>query len=144
MRSDKQPGEIMSESYRIAVTTQNRRSITTHAGRCRRFRIYQITDGQIAGREEREVDQGETFHATDGLSIPPRLQDVQVVISGSMGPRMIQRLEANGVTGLVTDEVDPEQAIAAYLGGTLRVLPPEDHHHHHDSDHHHDPQEEAD
>jgi len=32
---------------KIAVTSQNRREITRHAGKCSKFWIYEVSDGKI-------------------------------------------------------------------------------------------------
>ena len=35
---------------KIAVTSQNRRTITEHAGKCRKFWVYDIEQGQVTGK----------------------------------------------------------------------------------------------
>ncbi len=35
----------------IAVASQNRREITDHTGRCRKFWIYKVENGMIANKE---------------------------------------------------------------------------------------------
>ncbi len=67
---------------------------------------------------------------------PHPLDDVQVLIAASMGPGLHQRLAAKGITALMTSETDPDQAVAAYLQGTLASGAGScdhgsDHHHHH-------------
>jgi predicted Fe-Mo cluster-binding NifX family protein len=34
---------------KIAVTSQNRRDITGHAGRCRNFRVFDVDQGIVLG-----------------------------------------------------------------------------------------------
>jgi len=103
---------------KIAVTSQNRRSITEHAGKCRKFWIYDIEQNRISGRTLLELPIEQSFHQSPPQQAHP-LDTVQVLIAGSMGPGLQQRLAAKGIIALVTAETDPDQAVAAYLQGTL-------------------------
>ncbi len=40
---------------KIAVTSQNRKSITEHAGRCRKFWIFMIEENRIVDRKLLEL-----------------------------------------------------------------------------------------
>ncbi len=103
---------------KIAVTSQNRRNITEHAGKCRKFWIYDIEQNRISGRTLLELPIEQSFHQSPPQKAHP-LDTVQVLIAGSMGPGLQQRLAAKGIIALVTAETDPDQAVAAYLQGTL-------------------------
>ncbi len=103
---------------KIAVTSQNRRTITEHAGKCRKFWIYHVDQGQTTQRELRELSLEQSFHESSPHQ-PHPLDDVQVLITASMGPGLQQRLAAKGITALMTSETDPDRAVAAYLQGTL-------------------------
>jgi predicted Fe-Mo cluster-binding NifX family protein len=105
---------------KIAVTSQNRRTITEHAGKCRKFWVYQIEQGQVAGRELLELPIEQSLHESSPQE-PHPLDAVQVLIAGGMGPGLQHRLAARGITALVTPETDPDQAVAAYLRGELTV-----------------------
>jgi predicted Fe-Mo cluster-binding NifX family protein len=118
---------------KIAVTSQNRKTITGHAGKCRKFWIYEVEDRTIKGKSLLELPREQSFHESHGAAHP--LDDVNVLICGGMGSGLTQRLRRNGTEGLVTRETDPDQAIAAYLEGRLEVLSPEEHHHHGDHAH---------
>lgn len=105
---------------KIAVTSQNRRTITEHAGKCREFWVYQIEQGQIAGKELLELPIEQSFHESSPHE-PHPLDAVQVLIAGGMGHGLIHRLANKGIIGLVTPETDPDRAVAAYLDGSLTV-----------------------
>jgi predicted Fe-Mo cluster-binding NifX family protein len=47
---------------KIAVTSQNRREITEHAGRCRNFWVFDVEDGRVASRSLLELPRGDSFH----------------------------------------------------------------------------------
>jgi predicted Fe-Mo cluster-binding NifX family protein len=122
---------------KIAVTSQNRREITEHAGRCRKFWIYDIEDKQVLGKKLLEISAEQSFHESSSLA-PHPLDDVAVVISASMGQGMVKRLAAKGIVGVVTTEKNPDLAVAAHLEGHLQALAVgqgcnhgDGHHHHH-------------
>lgn len=121
---------------RIAVTSQNRRTITEHAGKCRKFWIYEIDPQQtITAKNLLELPIEQSFHESPPQA-PHPLDDVQVLISGGMGPGLSRRLAAKGIQALVTAETDPDQAVTDYLQGKLVISTGGcDHdHHHHNSD----------
>lgn len=120
---------------KIAVASQNRRTITEHAGRCRKFWIYQINQGQITDKSLLELPIEQSFHESAPSESHP-LDDVQALIAGGMGAGLNRRLAAKGVTALVTPETDPDRAVAAYLQGVLTVKEAScDHGPHHHDDH---------
>jgi predicted Fe-Mo cluster-binding NifX family protein len=108
---------------KIAVTSQNHTDITDHAGHCRRFWVYEVDHQAIAQKTFIDVPNDQTFHEFAG-QLPAHLQDVQVLIAGGMGQSLTQRLARNGITGLVTPETQPDQAVTAYLSGNLRTKAP--------------------
>ncbi len=101
----------------IAITSQNRRTITEHAGKCRNFWIYQIDQEQPTGRRLVELAIDQSFHASQGL--PQALAGIDVLISRGMGGKLHQRLIALGIQPLLTDLDDPDRAICDFLHGEL-------------------------
>ena len=100
---------------KIAVTSQNFRTVTPHAGRTRRFLIYEAA----AGGEPVEVDRLDLpkelsmheFHA-DG---PHPLDAIDVIIAGSFGGGFATRVAARGIVAVATDLTDPVEAVKEYL-----------------------------
>ncbi|HRF45237.1 MAG TPA: NifB/NifX family molybdenum-iron cluster-binding protein [Candidatus Competibacteraceae bacterium] len=128
---------------KIAVASQNRHTITEHAGRCRKFWIYQIAQNKILHKDLLELPKDQSFHESPPHA-PHPLDDAQILIAGSMGQGLRQRLAMKGIIGLVTPETDPDQAVSAYLAGTLPIGIPEphahggrEHHHRHEGHGHH-------
>ena len=113
---------------KIAVTSQNRREITEHAGRCRTFWVYQVDAGRLIARELLELPQEQSFHDSDPHDAHP-LDQLNVLISRSMGPGLARRLAAKGILGVVTDEYDPDTAVRAFAAGTLRTHGADQGHH---------------
>ena len=120
---------------KIAVASQNRHAITEHAGRCRKFWIYQVEQDKTLNKELLELPKDQSFHDSSPHE-PHPLDDVQVLIAGGMGQGLRQRLAMKGITGLVTPETDPDQAVSAYLAGRLTMGTPEPHAHGEGAHHH--------
>jgi predicted Fe-Mo cluster-binding NifX family protein len=104
---------------KIAVTSQNSRSVTEHAGVCRKFWIYDTNGDQVTGRQLLELSKDQSFHAADPHASHP-LDGVAVLITGGMGAGLARRLAQRGIEGIVTNESDPDTAAAAYVKGTLK------------------------
>lgn len=110
---------------KIAVSSQNRREITEHLGKCRNFRIYVSSDdgsgakctGTLALAREQMLHE----HPRDAAH---PLDEMQVLITGGMGEGMCQRLAQKNIRGVVTRETDPDKAVAAFLAGTLMEAAP--------------------
>ena len=109
---------------KIAVTSQNRKTITEHAGKCRKFWIYDIEAGVVTGRNLIELPSEQSFHASQHQLAAP-LTDIDVLITASMGAGLHQQLRQGGIRPLITTEEDPDVAVAAYLTGCLERMPVE-------------------
>lgn len=107
---------------RIAVTSQNRQTITPHAGKCSTFWIYEVERGNITQRRLLELEKGQSFHGSNGHGHHP-LDDVDVLIAGSMGEGLYLRLSDKGIQPIITDEADPDIAVTRMLMGLLKPLP---------------------
>jgi predicted Fe-Mo cluster-binding NifX family protein len=106
---------------KIGVTSQNFRTITGHAGKTRRFLVYeaqQTTDFRELDRLDLPKEM--SMHEFRGDRHP--LDDLDVLITGSCGEGFIRRMSERGVRVVATGETDPSTAVAAYLAG--RPLPP--------------------
>lgn len=116
---------------KIAVTSQNRKSVTEHAGRCRKFWIFEILDKKIVNKNLLELPKEQAFHDSSPHDAHP-LDVVDVLIAGSMGKGLRRRLERKGITAIITQEKDPQTAVLSYLDGSLKIEQP----HHHDGHSH--------
>jgi len=130
---------------KIAVTSQNRKDITGHAGKCRKFWLYELEGQQIKNKQLVELPLSQSFHevahATTASAAPHPLDGIQVLIAGGMGQGLQNRLKHKGIQAIATSETQPDQAVAAWLAGTLVEIDPESHEgggHHHDDEHQHD------
>lgn len=128
---------------KIAVASQNRKTVTGHAGKCRKFWVYETDGAEVLGKALLELPLDQSFHESHGQPHP--LDAANVLICGGMGTGLVDRLKAKGIQGLVTTETDPDRAVSAYLAGRLPLGELENHdeghahHPHHPGHSHGDP-----
>ena len=104
---------------RIAVTSQNFRTVTGHAGRARRFIVFAVGDTAPPRELERlDLDAGMAIHGYDRLA-PHPLDSVDVLITGGAGEGFVRHLAARGVRVVATAETDPRLAVDAFLAGRV-------------------------
>lgn len=99
---------------KIAVASQNRRTVTGHAGRCRRFWIFDTDGDDLLQRELIELDKSTTLHEL-APAIPAPLQLVEVLIAAEMCANLVTRLQRNGIVGHTSSCSEPEAAVRDYL-----------------------------
>ena len=126
---------------KIAVTSQNFRTITGHAGKTTHFLVFEYTEGGPAREVERlDLPREMMMHEFRGEVAHP-LQKVDALITGGAGDGFVRRLAAWGVHVAVTAETDPVTAVTAFARGQLTPAAPGTGGHHghgHDHDHGHD------
>lgn len=105
----------------IAVTSQNRKTVTEHAGKCRKFWIYEVEEGVVVGKRLVEVAAEQSLHASHHRLAEP-LAGINVLITGSMGFGLHDRLMQGGILPVITMEEDPDAAVAGLLTNSLDRL----------------------
>lgn len=125
----------------IAVTSQNRRTVTGHAGRCRRFKLFDPCTGEETGGFDLPLEG--VLHEVDPLPGHP-LAQAGILITGGAGPGLCQRLARHGIGVYLTTTESPEEAVREFLAGKPSATAAASgcnhghghgHHHHHDHDH---------
>jgi predicted Fe-Mo cluster-binding NifX family protein len=83
---------------RIAITSQNFKTITGHAGKTRRFLVYE-TDGQGRPTEVERIDLPAemSLHAYHGDDHPLFLSGLEALITQGAGQGFLQRLSRHGI-----------------------------------------------
>ncbi|RPJ25072.1 MAG: dinitrogenase iron-molybdenum cofactor biosynthesis protein [Chloroflexi bacterium] len=126
---------------KIAVITDDSQTISAHFGRAQYYEVFTIQDGQVVNRETRPKANHNQFggehhhenhgsqHGTDpasehrhGMMIEP-ISDCQVVLVRGMGMGAYNSLTSSGIHPIVTDVPNIENAVNAYLAGTLTDHP---------------------
>jgi predicted Fe-Mo cluster-binding NifX family protein len=113
----------------IAVASQNFRTVTGHAGKTRRFLVFDAAPGRAPQEIDRiDLPKVQSIHEFKEQG-PHPLDAVNVVIAGSAGPGFISRMATRGVCAITTSETDPVAAVQNYLAGSLAPAAPHDHDH---------------
>jgi len=121
---------------KIAAVTEDGVTISQHFGRAPYYVVLMVEDGQVVGREQREKvahgrgadgyvhveGQAHGFDAasqdTHGRMAAP-IADCQVLLARGMGMGAFQSLTQAGIQPVITDIAAVDEAVAAYLAGTL-------------------------
>lgn len=99
---------------RIAIASQNRRAVTGHAGRCRRFWVFDVRNGKVERRELLELDKSNTLHAS-APGIPAPLQGLDVLVAASICDKLSSRLARHGLRAVSTNHSNPEDALHSLI-----------------------------
>ena len=106
---------------RIGVTSQNFRTITGHAGKTRRFLIYDAQPNEPITEVGRlDLPKDMSLHEYHGDNHP--LFALDAVITASCGDGFANRMLQHGVRVITTAEVNPVVAANAVAHG--EALPP--------------------
>lgn len=114
---------------KIAVTSQNFRTITGHAGKTRRFIIYETKGLEVPVESERlDLPKDMSMHSWQGGSHP--IDVVDILITGGCGEGFIHKMAYRSIKVLRTSETDLMTAITAVVKGQ-KLPPPEPQTHKH-------------
>nr|WP_321454817.1 NifB/NifX family molybdenum-iron cluster-binding protein [uncultured Cohaesibacter sp.] len=101
---------------KIAVSSQNFRTVTGHAGRCRRFLVYSVGENQEPVEIERiDLPKDMSMHDIGDTGAAHPLDNVDVLLSASFGASFAVRMEARSVMTSVTEQTDPLEAVKEFL-----------------------------
>jgi len=123
---------------KIAFITNDGETISRHFGRAPYYLVLEVEDGEVVGKEMRDklghsqfVSGGE-HHAPGqehGMgadshgkhkSMAETISDCDALICGGMGRGAYQSMQTIGITPIVTELSDIEEALQAYLDGDLQ------------------------
>ncbi len=121
---------------RIAVATNNGKTLASHGGRCRFFAIYQVDEKKritkIGGRPNPHLEFVRERHSGGygtgrGMGhgggghdmVYQAIHGCDVLLAGGMGPRLAGDLAARGIKPVVTEERDITRALCLFLEGKL-------------------------
>jgi predicted Fe-Mo cluster-binding NifX family protein len=129
------------KSMRIAVTSQNFRTITGHAGKSRRFIVYEPdADGNPAEVDRLDLPMELSLHEYHGEDHPLFELKLNGIVTQGAGAGFLQRMARHGIQVYTTSATDPVKAVSAILAG--QPLPAAAPHTHDHGDgkgaHHHD------
>lgn len=100
---------------KIAITSQNLHSVTAHAGRCRKFWIYDVKNvGLEIKKHFVELDMDETLHTMKD-KLPVKLEGLNVLITANLREPLKAKLAKAGVLTRLTNEASPDFALLTFL-----------------------------
>lgn len=111
--------------------------VSSHFGRSPGFYKCEIANGAVVNKTY--VDLAGQAHEQIALALAE--QGVQTVIAGGIGQGAVQRLDAMGIDVLAGVGGKAEDALTAFLAGSLDTIGATCNHHHeenHECSHHHD------
>ena len=112
---------------KIGVSSQNFRTITGHAGKARRFFVFeQQANGNLKELERIDLPKEMAMHGYAGDDHP--IFDLDILVTGGCGAGFINRLESHNVIVVPTSETDPREVVEKILAGKA-VAPPAPHEH---------------
>lgn len=126
---------------KIAVVTDDSKTISAHFGRAQFYEVISISDSQIVARETRPKANHKHFaqehhehshgqeHGTDPVSqhrhnaMIGAIHDCQVLLARGMGMGAHQSLAASGIRPIITDIVSINEALRKFISGELTNHP---------------------
>ncbi len=99
---------------RIAVTSQNFKTVTGHAGKTRRFLIFETGDNGCAPHEIDRLDLSKemSIHAAPPEA-PHPLDGCDCIVTGGCGEGFPRKMARREISVFVTDLTDPAEAVQA-------------------------------
>jgi predicted Fe-Mo cluster-binding NifX family protein len=111
---------VQGDTMRIAVASQDFKTVSGHAGRARRFLLFQTnSSGEPIEFGRLELPDEMTFHQFDPEGVHP-LDFVQVVIAAGAGAGYVHHMAVRGVRVVTTSETDAHTAAQDFLNGRLK------------------------
>lgn len=104
---------------RIALASQNRRTLTAHAGKCRHFFIVD-TDNTAAAPASVNLAPAELLHNWSGNG-PHPLDGVDTLIAATVGTGVAVKLARRGMRVLATPERDLARVVERLMDNSLPV-----------------------
>lgn len=137
MTSTSNTGNAGNFTGKVAIATNDQKTVTGHIGRCRSFTVVDIKDGKEIARESRENTfthhrmaheheqhhhhgHGEGQHSHEGLI--SGLRDCNYLISSGGGWRVVEDLKKNNIETLFTDVRLIDEAVSKFIHGELSNL----------------------
>jgi predicted DNA-binding protein (UPF0251 family)/predicted Fe-Mo cluster-binding NifX family protein len=119
-----------SKSMKIAVVTDDEKTISPHFGRARGFVVLTIENGRVVDRKTRPRENGcdeqghEHPHGHHCGELVELIADCALVLVCRMGGGLYGRLQAAGIRPVFTEVANIDEAVRALLEGTLSASEP--------------------
>jgi len=125
---------------KVAVVTDDGKTISQHFGMAKYYQVFEIQDGVIKGSERRPKaghhvegagphKEGGGVHGFDHGdpaihdSMLSNIADCEVLIARGMGQGAFEAMKEAGLEPFITDIDSAEEAVKAYINGKLDTHP---------------------
>ncbi len=117
---------------KIAIATNNQKTVTGHIGKCKAFMVYEIEGERILNKKFREnlftnhrmSSHNHQDHSEGGghshAHLIDGLKDCSYLISKGGGWRVVEDLKQNKIEPLFTDIESIEEAVDKFIKGELK------------------------
>lgn len=104
---------------KIAVASSDFRKVTGHAGRARKFLVFEVTaDGATGAPTRVELEPDMVFHHFKD-DRPHPLDGIGALIALSAGEGFVTKMAGRGVDAVQTAETDAAKAVRDYVAAKL-------------------------
>ena len=112
---------------KIGFTSQNFKTITGHAGKARRFLVYEVTEEDTVTEQDRiDLPKEMAMHNYRGDDHP--IFELDLLFTGGCGAGFINRLAQHDVKVVATGETSPTETIEKLMKGESILAPLPDEH----------------
>ena len=91
---------------KVAVTSQNFRTVTGHAGKARRFLVFEAEGGDVREVERLDLPKETSFHELPG-DAPHPIDGVDALVTGGCGQGFVARLARRGIRVVASPDEMP-------------------------------------
>lgn len=114
---------MQTQSVRIAVSSNDYRTVSGHAGQAQRWLIFETDANGLLGDGKRlDLLPTQVFHRFQGPGLHP-LDGVAVIVTRFAGEGFLAKMRKRGIEVRQTRETDARKAAAHLLDGTLAPPP---------------------
>jgi uncharacterized protein len=125
---------LRGDRMKIAAVSDDGKTICAHFGQARQYVVLTVEEGKVVGKEVRDrssqlrmtqpIGQGEVQqhvhgHGHDHNAMAAAIKDCTVVLAGGMGRPAYTSLKSNGLEPVITDIVDIDEAVQAFISGSM-------------------------
>ena len=105
---------------KIAIASDDQKTISHHFGRAAGFVIVEIKEGKLISRTYKANSARSEGHGScDHQAMIGNIKDCKYVISYGMGQKIYDDLEKSKIIPIVTDEIDVDCALDKFLKNNL-------------------------
>lgn len=99
----------------VGVTSQNKKTVTGHAGKCRKFRVFESIGNDLTEHSLLELGLDETVHAAGSDPKHP-IADFDVLITSGCGEGFVRKMQQMNINLVkVSPEMTVEQATEKFF-----------------------------